>query len=41
MLARSRASKAWSTPCAMSGDCPPIDTETPHERPSNHTSEEL
>jgi hypothetical protein len=23
-----------STPCAMSGLCAPIDTETPHEAPS-------
>ena len=29
-----RASIAWSTPCAMSGDCEPIDTLTPHDAPS-------
>jgi hypothetical protein len=29
-----RSSSACSTPCAMSGDCVPIETETPHEAAS-------
>ncbi len=36
----SRDSNASSTPWAMSGDWAPIETETPHERPSNQTSDE-
>ena len=32
--ASSRISSALSTPAAMSGDCCPIETETPQESPS-------
>ncbi len=36
----TRFSYAVSTPCAMSGDCEPMDTETPHEAPSKPFFEE-
>ena len=30
----ARSSRALSTPCAMSGDCEPIETLTPQDAPS-------
>ncbi len=36
----TRFSYAVSTPCAMSGDCAPMDTETPQEAPSKPFLEE-
>ncbi len=35
-----RDSYERSTPCAMSGDCAPMDTVTPQLLPSKPTSEE-
>ncbi len=39
-LPSARSSKASSTPWAMSGDCAPIETETPHDCPSKPFLEE-
>jgi hypothetical protein len=36
----TRASYAVSTPCAMSGDCAPMATLTPHDAPSKPLAEE-
>ncbi len=38
---RSRCSNALLTPAAMSDDCAPIDTLTPHDSPSNPVSLEV